>query len=126
MLDKIGDRKLSVWFTPQEIAQFKATGRVAAYEQFQPTGSSVNNSGTSGASGFLSQAMKKTLAATRLAGEGVVGVKEVLLAYDKAAAGQQAQKAFKLADALALQKQRQASPMNAALLPLLLSNQNRD
>lgn len=54
-LSSIGDRKLSMFFTPEDIAQLKAVGRVASYEQFQPRGSAVNNSNTAGAvmSGIL-------------------------------------------------------------------------
>jgi hypothetical protein len=45
----IGDAKLSMFFAPDEIAAIKALGRVASYEQFQPTGSAVNNSKTAAA-----------------------------------------------------------------------------
>lgn len=48
-LQAIGDRKLSLFFKPEEINQLKAIGRVASYEQFQPKGSAVNNSNTAGA-----------------------------------------------------------------------------
>jgi hypothetical protein len=47
-LNTIGDRKLGMFFSPDEIAQFRAVGRVASYEQFQPRGSAVNNSNTAG------------------------------------------------------------------------------
>jgi len=43
-LKEIGDRKLSLFFSPEEINQLKAVGRVASYTQFQPRGSAVNNS----------------------------------------------------------------------------------
>lgn len=52
-LDSIGDRKLALFFSKQDISQLKALGRVAAYEQFQPAGSAVNNSNTAGAVGNL-------------------------------------------------------------------------
>lgn len=48
-LNDIGDRKLGVFFQPDEIEQLKRVGRVATYEKFQPTGSAVNNSNTAGA-----------------------------------------------------------------------------
>jgi len=48
-LRAIGDEKLAMFFTGDEVAQLKAIGRVASYEQFQPKGSAVNNSNTSGA-----------------------------------------------------------------------------
>lgn len=43
-LNEIGDRKLSLFFTPEEINVLKANGRVASYIQAQPAGSAVNNS----------------------------------------------------------------------------------
>ncbi|MGE5452422.1 MAG: hypothetical protein ACM3VZ_11350 [Acidobacteriota bacterium] len=43
-LHKIGDRKLALFFTPEEIDQLRTVGRVASYTQFQPRGSAVNNS----------------------------------------------------------------------------------
>jgi hypothetical protein len=45
-LRAIGDRKLALFFQPDEIAQLKAVGRVARYENVQPRGSAVNNSNT--------------------------------------------------------------------------------
>lgn len=52
-LDSIGDRKLALFFKPEDITQLKALGRVASYEQFQPAGSAVNNSNTAGAVGNI-------------------------------------------------------------------------
>lgn len=43
-LRKIGDEKLKLFFSPEEVAGLKATGRVATYMQNQPVGSAVNNS----------------------------------------------------------------------------------
>lgn len=48
-LSSIGDRKLNLFFSKDEIAQIKALARVASYEQVQPRGSAVNNSNTAGA-----------------------------------------------------------------------------
>lgn len=42
----IGERKLRMFFDRAEIDQLKAVGRVAMYEQTQPSGSAVNNSNT--------------------------------------------------------------------------------
>ncbi|ALK96972.1 hypothetical protein AB595_04685 [Massilia sp. WF1] len=52
-LKAIGDRKLNLFFKPEEVAQMKAIGRVASYEQFQPSGSAVNNSNTAGTAGAM-------------------------------------------------------------------------
>jgi hypothetical protein len=48
-LQGIGERKLKLFFEPEAVDQLKALGRVARYEQFQPTGSAVNNSNTASA-----------------------------------------------------------------------------
>lgn len=50
-LKAIGERKLNLFFKPDEVTQLKAIGRVASYEQFQPVGSAVNNSNTAGTAG---------------------------------------------------------------------------
>lgn len=43
-LRDIGERKLSILFTPEEIHALQTNGRVAALAQSQPVGSAVNNS----------------------------------------------------------------------------------
>lgn len=43
-LNKIGDRKLSLLFTEEELGRLRMTGRVASYAQNQPVGSAVNSS----------------------------------------------------------------------------------
>lgn len=43
-LNAIGERKLSMFFTPDEIRTLQTNGRVAALMQSQPAGSAVNNS----------------------------------------------------------------------------------
>lgn len=43
-LRSIGDRKLALFFSPEELSQIRAVGRVASYAQNQPVGSAVNNS----------------------------------------------------------------------------------
>ncbi len=43
-LNKIGDRKLSLLFTEEELGRLRMTGRVASYAQNQPVASAVNNS----------------------------------------------------------------------------------
>lgn len=45
-LKQLGDNKLRLFFSDPEIAQLKAVGKVASYEQVQPRGSAVNNSNT--------------------------------------------------------------------------------
>ncbi|CAB3928918.1 hypothetical protein LMG3412_06522 [Achromobacter deleyi] len=43
-LNAIGNRKLGQFFSPAEIEQLRAVGRVGSYMQAQPVGSAVNNS----------------------------------------------------------------------------------
>jgi hypothetical protein len=43
-INQIGERKLALYFSPEELAQLRAVGRVASYAQVQPVGSAVNNS----------------------------------------------------------------------------------
>lgn len=43
-LNKIGKEKLAVFFSPEEVQQFRTLGRVASLIQSQPVGSAVNNS----------------------------------------------------------------------------------
>lgn len=45
-IKQIGDDKLRIFFSPEEISKIKAVRRVAKYETVQPTGSAVNNSNT--------------------------------------------------------------------------------
>lgn len=48
-LNSIGDAKLNALFSPDQVAQLKQIGRVAANVQAQPAGSAVNNSNTGAA-----------------------------------------------------------------------------
>lgn len=43
-LRKIGEEKLRLFFSPEEVAQLRSTARVASLTQVQPVGSAVNNS----------------------------------------------------------------------------------
>lgn len=52
-LKMLGNNKLNLLFSPEEIVQLKALGRVSSYEQFQPVGAAVNNSNTAGAMGGM-------------------------------------------------------------------------
>lgn len=52
-LREIGDRKLALFFSQDEIRQLKAVGRVSSYTQFQPRGSAVNNSNSGALVGGL-------------------------------------------------------------------------
>ena len=43
-LNRIGDRKLAAFFSPEEIAQLRAIGQAGTYLGAQPSGAAVNNS----------------------------------------------------------------------------------
>ena len=60
-LSDIGDQKLKQFFSPAEIEQLKAIGRVGATETFQPRGSAVNNSNTAAGVAGLLQGLSKNL-----------------------------------------------------------------
>lgn len=75
-LSDIGDRKLALFFAPDEVEQLKAIGRVGAIEVFQPRGSAVNNSNTAaGVAGLLQGLSRyvKPLAGKLPFGQEVVG-----------------------------------------------------
>ena len=57
----IGDQKLRAFFSPAEVEQLKAIGRVGATETFQPRGSAVNNSNTAAGVAGLLQGLSKNL-----------------------------------------------------------------
>jgi len=59
-INEIGDMKLRLFFTPEQIAQLKTLGRVASYETFQPRGSAINNSNSATTlGGWFSDALSK-------------------------------------------------------------------
>lgn len=71
----IGDRKLGLFFAPEEVETLKAAARIGNFETFQPRGSAVNNSKTAAGIGGLLQGLSKYVkpVANRLpAGEMVV------------------------------------------------------
>ena len=58
-LDDIGDRKLRLFFSPDELEQLKAIGRTGSIETFQPRGAAVNNSNTAAGIGNLLQGLSR-------------------------------------------------------------------
>jgi hypothetical protein len=68
-LKEIGDKKLALFFSPEEIDELKRLGRVAEYTTVQPKGSAVNNS-NSGAL-VLGAGIDLLASATGLSGFGV-------------------------------------------------------
>lgn len=60
-LASIGDKKLGLFFAPDEVETLKAIGRVGTVETFQPRGSAVNNSNTAAGVANLVQGAAKHL-----------------------------------------------------------------
>jgi hypothetical protein len=122
-LANIGDRKLSMFFTPDEVAQLKAIGRVASYEQVQPRGSAVNNSNTAGAmiSGILD----------RIGGSSLLSKIPIANSVSDAArsisTARGAQHALDIPGALAIPSYLSPAPQRTLLLsPAVLMQPNED
>lgn len=61
-LAAIGERKLGLFFSPEEVETLKAIGRVASYEQKAPAGAAVNYSNSGGAiAGLLDRVIDSSL-----------------------------------------------------------------
>lgn len=116
-LKAIGDRKLALFFEPQEIEQLKSVGRAASYMQNQPVGSAVNNS-NSGALGVAKayDALRAGLGMVPGVGPITAGLLDVTLGNPtKAASGFLAQRqAQNFAPGLLMRHPDQKSPL---LLP---------
>ncbi|MES2323292.1 MAG: hypothetical protein V4633_13590 [Pseudomonadota bacterium] len=116
-LKSIGDRKLNLFFSGDEVNQLKALGRVASYEMKQMRGSAVGNSNTAAtASGMLDRLAGSSLLSKmplgRLAQEPIQNI----------SIGMQANRALSVPRALT-DGTRQALPMprqGAALSPAVL------
>ena len=52
-LKELGDRKLGLFFSPEEVQTLHAMARTGSFETFQPRGSAVNNSNTGAAVGAM-------------------------------------------------------------------------
>jgi hypothetical protein len=109
-LDSIGDVKLKLFFTNQEIEQMKSVGRVASYENFQPRGSAVNNSNAAGAlANHALDFLNKIPFGKAIAGDPI---QNIMLSY-------KSKNALNAPNALALPVPRK--PMPIPLFPLLSS-----
>lgn len=114
-LDQLGEGKLRLFFTPEEVSQLRAVGRVASYETFQPRGSAVNNSNTAGAG----LAMLDRLASSTLLSRVPLGgaLREPAQNWSaQIRAGQ----ALRPLNALAAQPVRPESAPSNAMLPLTM------
>ena len=115
-LKAIGDRKLGMFFNPDEVNQMKAIGKVASYEQFQPAGSAVNNSNTTGAG--LGMMLDK-LSKVPLLGKVPFGEQVISKPLQNIAAGMNAKQALNVSSGLALPVPKQNAG-NQFFLPGLL------
>ena len=112
-ISSIGERKLAMFFSPVEVQQLKAIGRVASYEQVQPSGSAVNNSNTATTLiGFLDRIGRK-----------IPGVSELILDPVKGVATNiRASRSLNAPKSL-LTKQPEARKLPPVLLPLFIEQQ---
>lgn len=116
-LQAIGDRKLSLFFTKQEISQIKSAVNVARYMQSQPIGSAVNNSNTAAMIiGRVWDALLKAGQVTPVVAPMVAGP------LRSATAGVEAAQMRNVGNALTLPRPRQPLPANY-LLPLAATAQ---
>jgi hypothetical protein len=110
----IGDGKLNMFFAPDEVAAIKALGRVASYEQFQPTGSAVNNSKTAAA--VISTVLDR-IGGSALIRKIPLGAEVVANPLKSVAAGNEAQRLTNI-PTTAIERQK-FFPLPAALAPFL-------
>ena len=118
-LAQIGDRKLAVFFSPTELEQLKAVGRVASAMQVQPIGSAVNNS-NSGAMliGKGYDALKGGIGMIPGVGPVTAGLLDLTLGNPtKGAANWLGQRAAENAKAGLLLNQAEGSNLKNLLLP---------
>ena len=119
-IESIGERKLAMFFSPEEVARFRALGRVASYEQVQPAGSAVNNSNTSGAT---IGTMLDKLSRMPLLGKIPMGNQILSQPIQNIAAGLNASRATNIPASLVMPMQRRPSILPSAVIPGLLSTQ---
>lgn len=113
-LRNIGDHKLRVIFTKEELAQLKAIGRVSRYETYDPKGSAVNYSGTAAtAAGMIDRAINAV-------------VKSKIPVLSPATGWVDAQIKLRQSNPLpaavtSVQNEREKLPLSALLLPAVLN-----
>ena len=120
-INAIGDRKLKLFFTNQEIAQIKALGRVASYEQVQPSGSAVNNSNTSGATiGTLLNRLSSMPVLNKIP----MGQQVITQPLQNISAGIDANQAMNIPTSLVMPNVKKQPMYPSLLIPSLLANQD--
>lgn len=117
-LKNIGDYKLRMLFTKEEVDQLKAMARVSRYEAVQPKGSAVNNSNTTAtALGFLD-----TLANSKAVNAlpfGRAAIKEPLEYINAQIQSRQASPLSAIVQDM--QRKPERIPLSALLLPAMLN-----
>lgn len=124
MLEKIGDRKLGLFFSPEEVETLKAIGRVAAYEQKAPAGAAVNYSNSGGAiAGLLDRFIDSSLLSKiPLAGPALQGPIENIVVGMKAKNALDAGRALQVGERVRNPLLQGAGPA-LMLSPALLNSQ---
>ena len=125
-LGRIGDAKLRMFLTHDEFNTVKAIGRVASYEQFQPTGSAVNNSKTAAAVvANVLDSIGGNIVAAKLSAGILPGMARMVSGpIRNASASSEAAAMTRIpTNALMNPVRERMFPLPAALSPLMLENQ---
>jgi hypothetical protein len=115
-LNNIGERKLAVFFSPEEITKLKAVGNVSNYASAQPAGTAVNNSN----SGALVAAKAMDML-DAIAGKMPLGIDTLIHGTIRGAHQRQVMNPGNALKALGSPTSQRGNPMLA--LPLVLSGQ---
>lgn len=120
-LEALGDRKLTMWFTPQELSKLKSAVNVAKYMQSQPIGSAVNNSNTGAM--VVGKVLDLIVSKSKLLplGESLVSGP-----ITNIRAGIDARQLQNVGDALAIPQPRQPLPAGALALGAAVPPGNQD
>lgn len=121
-LNTIGERKLAMFFSPTEVAQLKAVGRVASYEQVQPAGAAVNNSNTATT---LVSSMLDRIGNSPLLRKIPLGAELAANPLKSISTNVKASQALNVPKSLLL-KNPEARKLPPVLLPLLIEQQAND
>jgi hypothetical protein len=118
-LSDIGERKLKLFFDPEEVAQLQSIGRVGAVETFQPRGSAVNNSSTAAGVAGLLQGLSKYL--KPVANKLPLGQELISNPLDNITLSIMQRNASNVPRSLLMQQQNPRSAADSLLLPALMS-----
>lgn len=116
-LKDIGDRKLGLFFSAEEIETLKAMARTGSFETFQPRGSAVNNSNTAAGVGSLLQNISQYL--KPVANKLPLGAQVISEPLDNLTVWAMQKPALDVPRGLLVAPQQQGSRIDPLLLPAL-------